>query len=193
MGRPDIPHPDFDPIPDRVWVLRIPKTGSGTLVAVMGKMSRGLLSHSENLDDVLARSGGGYCGIVAAVRDPVARFRSGFDMYRLQGHTPKGMTVQDFADLGPGEWLKPDWGSAFWRQTYWLRSVEHVRRWGVTVLNTPQLDEQLQALRAKGWPLMGASHVRHNAGGRRSLFTDPTGIVREWYADDMDLVAGLGY
>lgn len=197
MARPDIPDPEYDGVPSQCWVIRIPKTGSGTLVAVCGPISRTMLSHSEGLDDVLVRSGGTPGAVLASVRHPVDRFRSAFDMYQRQGEMEyRGFeSLEEFVDAGPAEWHKPRWGSAFWSQTYWLKSIEHIRRWGVTVLYTPQMDQQLIALKVAGWPIMptGSNMNRHDAGPRRSLFTDPTGKVREWYAPDLRMLEALGY
>lgn len=160
------------------------------MVARFGKLGRTMLSHSENLDDILVRTGNMPGQIVASVRDPVERFRSAFDMYRANGQTGT-MTLEEFQARGPGEWLRPDWGSAFWRQTYWLRDIEHVRRWGVLCLNTATLDEQMDELKAKGWDLL-ESHQHHKAR-TRSKAVDPTGIVRDYYADDYALLQALGY
>jgi len=185
------------PAPDSVWVLRIPKTGSGTLVRACGPLTRTMLSHSESLSDVVTRSGGNPGVIVASVRHPVDRFRSAFDMYNRQGEMESHgfRRVEDFVAAGPGEWNQPYWGSAFWRQTYWLQSPEVVRRYGVNVFHTPQMSEQLRVLKTHGWRLLDPdSHGnRHDAGASRSLFTDSTGAVREWYADDLRLLEGLGY
>ncbi len=201
--RPSIITSDNPPPPETVtWrasLLHIPKTGGTALGAALGRYAH-RMGHGMTLMQLPL-----WPPIIAIVRDPVARWRSAWDMtarQRTNTYAPFerwGENPNDYPkDPEAMQFLEGHWGKAFWPQTYWLRDAPYAlsRCWYIAHTETLTEDFELlrDALDARGCEMPGPTHPARNAvPGSPTVLTDEAKDgIRDYYADDCALLAALG-
>lgn len=168
---------------ERLNLVHIPKTG-GTSLNALPLVKR--WEHHNRLSDVPDPA-------IVILRDPVDRFRSAFDMYKMQRHY-LGSLDEFMADLD--EHLSHDWpGYAFRPQTWWVD--DDIASRDVLILRTEWLDALYGDL------LPGIGSLRRNES--RPIWSQSPPIwwtktrllpkyrarIRRRYAEDYDLLERL--
>jgi len=139
--------------------------------------------------------------IITIVRDPVARWISGYDMVtRQKRHVPEfdRWPTADAIALDPEgrAWLGSYWGRVFDPQVRWLRSARYAERRCWYIAHTETLDADFETMReALGaiecvMPIKAALR-NANQADKSVLSPAAQAAIREHYAADCELMEAL--
>lgn len=182
----------------RYELLRITKTGSESLLRALRMVPtvtvhEGVEGHAVRLEDVPDDA-----IPIISLRDPVERFRSGYDMNartNYGGMVDEWPTANDLAqDIAKVMW-DMKWGFTFLPQVYWVRGVEYLLSRKPMLTMTEDIDSFIVTF--PDGPV-NAHKQRYNAQtsfrGLQPSKLSPVAIraVREAYAADMHMLQTLG-
>lgn len=144
-------------------LLRITKTGSESLQQAF-RDTRNILVHEgvEGHQTVLWMVPE-YRRAILSLRDPVERFRSGYDMNARTNHS--GMlerypTASDMAmDIGKVMY-DMEWGYTYLPQVFWTRGADYIRKRKAVWVMTQDIDEFIRRFPAER---KNVHNVHHNA------------------------------
>lgn len=185
-------------MPCRLRLMHIPKTGGSALAAALGPHVH-RMGHNVTLGRIPL-----WPPIVTIVRDPVARWVSGFDMVSRQKHMPQWERWPDASAVATDpealEWARERWRPVFEPLTYWMPDAAYALQRLWYVAHTETLDEDFrvitEAIGATECRMPTPDDERRNAldvhGGAKSTLTDEAeAALRAYYAEDYELLAGL--
>lgn len=177
-------------------LLRIPKTGSESLkqafmYAPLVMVHNGVEGHGVTMWEVPERR-----TPIVTLRDPVARFRSGYDMnYRdneanIRERYP---TVNDLAMDIKNVMYNMEWGFTYLPQSYWVRGAEYLKERKAYWIMTPDIDRFLQTFKTKGMRIPTQHHNSQDIFGlkRSTLTPQARGAIMEAYAADYQMFRDL--
>ena len=174
--------------------MHMPKTGGACLgLALHGHVHR--MGHMSRLEDMSL-----WPPIITIVRDPVARWISGWDMCfrRRPGLAEyRRWPTADAAALDPEalQWLTGYWSQVFLPQSWWLRDAKYAlsRLWYVA--HTETLDADFltikDAIGATGEMPTNPRHRNASPTEPSTLSPEAGAAIREHYAADYRLLEGL--
>lgn len=176
-------------------LMHVPKTGGVALSHALG-LHVHRMGHETRLEHL-----GIWPPIITIVRDPVARWISAYDMVdRQRKHVPESDRWPDAsaAALDPEgrAWYESYWKSPFWPQTHWLRDATYALRRCWYIAHTETLDDDFAAIReaigAADCVMPTKAALRNaNQAEKSALNDEAAAAIREHYAQDYDLLAGL--
>lgn len=178
-------------------LLRIPKTGSESLKqafmsAPLVLVHNGVEGHGVTMWEVPERR-----TPIVTLRDPIQRFRSGYDMNFRDNEAnirERYPTADDLALDIKNVMYNMEWGFTYLPQSYWCRGAEYVKDREAIWILTPMLDQFMKTFSTKGMRIPASRHNSHEAmGGQRSKLS-PIAMkaIEEAYASDYQMLKDLG-
>lgn len=176
-------------------LLHLPKTGGVALSHALGRHVH-RMGHETLLEHLPI-----WPPIITIVRDPVARWVSAYDMVdRQRRHVPESDRWPDAsaAALDPEgrAWYETYWKPVFYPQTRWLRDARYALRRCWYICHTETLDDDFATIReaigANDCVMPIKASLRNQNQADKSVLTpEAQAAIREHYADDYELLAGL--
>lgn len=178
-------------------LLRIPKTGSETMkqsFAYAPTITKhlGVEGHGVQLSDVPDHR-----RAIVALRDPIERFRSGYDMNARDneaGINERYPTANDMARDIHNIMYDREWGYTYIPQVYWTHGADYMKYRNAIWVMTPDIDGFLDAFSAIVPEIVKIEkHAnRQSMWGSKSVISDTAqAILRHAYAADYRMLERL--
>lgn len=178
-------------------LLRIPKTGSESLkqafmYAPLVLVHNGVVGHGVQLDDVPETR-----TAIITLRDPVQRFRSGYDMNvrdNEAGIRERYPTVNDMAMDIANIMYDMEWGYTYLPQSYWVRGSKYLIERNSVWMMTAQIDQFISEFKTKGMVKPKQHHNSQDIFGLKRSELTPIAkkAVMDAYAADYHMLSELG-
>lgn len=178
-------------------LLRIPKTGSESLKqafmsAPLVLVHNGVEGHGVTMWEVPERR-----TPIVTLRDPIERFRSGYDMNVRDNEAnikERYPTANDLALDIKNVMYNMEWGFTYLPQSYWTRGAEYMTQREAIWVITPAIDKFIEEFKTKG---MKRPNQHHNSQDlfrlkRSTLSPIAMKAIEEAYAADYKMLRDLG-
>lgn len=179
-------------------LMRITKTGSESLKQAF-RDTRNILVH-EGVEghQIVLWMVPEYRTAIMSLRDPVERFRSGYDMNYRNDHVnirERYPTVNDMALDIKNVMYDMEWGYTYLPQAFWTRGADYIKKRKAVWVMTQDIDEFIDRFPAER---KNVHNIHHNAQtnftGLKPSQLSPAaiGALQDAYAADFAMLRELG-
>ena len=178
-------------------LMRITKTGSESLKQAF-RNTRNILVH-EGVEghQIVLWMVPEYRKAILSLRDPVERFRSGFDMNARMNHAninERYPTANDMALDIKNVMYDMEWGYTYLPQVFWTRGADYIRKRDAVWVMTQDIDEFIERFPAERKSVHNIHHnAQTNFRGLEPSRLSPAaiGALQEAYAADFAMLREL--
>ena len=179
-------------------LMRITKTGSESLKQAFRDTRNVLVHEGVEGHQIVLWMVPEYRTAIMSLRDPVERFRSGYDMNARTNHVginERYPTASDMALDIKNVMYDMEWGYTYLPQVFWTRGADYIRKRKAVWMMTQDIDTFIEQFPAERKNVHG---VHHNA---QELFRDKVrseltpaaiGALQDAYAADFAMLDELG-